>query len=127
MEIYYNCSQCRSQNILPFKVSSRFDIETTANCKIVAVCEICSESNHVSLNEIRAKESMQSKIAYVISLWIAILIGTGILFSYWDDDLGVGLVVLEVFGIGIIIPVLVASVIIRKERKSVNLFNSHYV
>lgn len=127
MKLYYQCHYCRSQNTLSFKANSRFDIKTTANNRVVVVCTNCSKSNQVKLNEIKARESLMSKVSYVLGLWIALLLGALILFTYWDDDLGIGLGVLEVFGIGIAIPILVASVIVNQERKSVKLFNNHYV
>ncbi len=60
-------------------------------------------------------------------IWLAFLIGVIVLSNYWNEDLGIGLGVLEVFGIGIAIPFLISTLIVREELKSIRIFNNHYV
>lgn len=127
MKLYYVCKNCGHKNTLPINTTNRADIVTNGSDGLVSTCAKCLTGNVIPLNDIRAKESKLNSVMLLLGVWCSALVGGVILLKYWDNDLGVGLSVLEVFGIGITIPFLIASVVVREERKAVKLFNNYYV
>ncbi len=127
MKLYYKCSNCTEINTWSQRITNRAEFITHDKKGMILECQSCFNEEMIDLNNIRARVSVMSKIAYMVGLSIAILIGTIILLKYWDDDLGIGLSVIEVFGIGVSIPILISSVIVNEERKLVKLFNGYYV
>lgn len=114
-------------NILPYEATNRAEISIGNTKEIILICQKCSIQEEIKLNNIRARESKKSSIALFLGIWFSILIGGLILFKYWDNDLGIGLSVIEVFGMGLAIPFLIVSVIVREERRLVKIFNEYYV
>lgn len=127
MKLYYVCKPCGHKNTLPINTTNRADIDTNGSDGLVSICAKCLTRKVIPLNDIRAKESKLNSVMLLLGVWCSALVGGVILLKYWDNDLWVVLSVLEVFGIGISIPFLIASVVVREERKAVKLFNNYYV
>ncbi len=111
MKLYYKCEYCLNENRFKYRAKDRLALKIRYPQGVNIACGQCHEKNTVHPNSVQAKESkILILLIYLLALIISSIAVYYIFITYWRNELGSDLALLEVLGMCVGIPFLIITI-----------------